>query len=238
MDHERPSVTRVPSRPLVGRGALGRLASITVVLTAAGLGFLAGANVAPAPSAIPAPGPTTSGPVQTVPASSPAEPSDVPIGVYHVTALEAQALAQVVRFYDAYDAGHLADAMAMLSDNPRLTDCDYQARATFVLAGRAAVSDYLTERFANSDYWGVEFYQGSPETEIAVTTMQVVIIPRQRQSIDLAGLAAVGGMKHDFAGLLFYALVDRRSLRITELDWGAHDIAPGAEAALCDPTTG
>jgi hypothetical protein len=227
MSDQLPTLTKVPSPGLLGRRDRWRqVATIVAILAAAAVGFFGGVNVASAPTARPSHN-------ATVAAASPSPVVTFRTGLYHVTTLQAEALATLAGFYAAYDDGRLADALAALSPNPTVIDCDYHSRTIRTFTG-VAVSTYLQGQLASGDWWSVD-YQGQPETEIQLTTVHVTVIPRSRQSRELIDLGAIGGMKHDFAGQLFGAIVNARSLKITALDWGATDLSSATEAELCDP---
>jgi hypothetical protein len=235
-DNHGPRLEKVPSPGFLGPVRQARrFALIAAILLAASLGFVGGINMAPAqPSPSSPPIATGTAPVQTTATVS--KPSSLPAGVYHLTAEEAQALAVVVRFYTAYNAGQLSDVLATLSDGVRLIDCDYRSRMIRTLVGRAAISDYLRGQVAAKDYWSVRYYQDQPEG-IQSSTLQVVIQPLSRKSLDLMELGVPGGVKTDFAGLVFSVVVDGRTLRITKLNWGPAETAAVTEARLCSPTS-
>lgn len=238
MDNHGPPLEKVPSPGFLGPvRAARRFALIAAIFLAASLGYVGGINMTPAqPSPSSAPIATSIAPVQTTAVATPvSEPSSLPVGVYHLTADEAQALAVVVRFYTAYNGGQLSDVLATLSDGARLVDCDYGSRTIRTFVGRAAISDYLGAQFASSDFWTVRYYQERPPDEIQSSTL-VVIHPLSRKNLGLGELGAPGGVKTDFAGLVFPVIVDRRTFRITKLDWGPIATAAGTEARLCSPT--
>ena len=238
MDNHGPPLEKVPSPGFRGPVRLARrFALIAAIFLAASLGYVGGINMTPAqPSPSSAPIARSTAPVQTATTAPVSEPSSLPVGVYHLSAEEAQALAVVVRFYTAYNGGQVSDVLATLSDGARLVDCDYRSRTIRTFVGRAAISDYLGAQFASSDSWTVRYYRERPPDEIQSSSL-VVIHPLSRKSLDLGDLGAPGGVKTDFAGLVFPVVVDRRTFRITKLDWGPIATAAGTEARLCSPTS-
>jgi hypothetical protein len=238
MDNHGPPLEKVPSPGFRGPVRLARrFALIAAIFLAAGLGYVGGINMTPAqPSPSSPPVATSPAPVQTATTAPVSKPSSLPVGVYHLTAEEAQALAAVVRFYTAYNGGQLSDALTTISDGARLIDCDYRSRTIRTFVGRAAISDYLGAQIGH-DYWTVRYYQERPPEEIQSSSLQVVIHPLSRKSLDLIELGASGGVKTDFAGLVFPVVVDRRTLLITMLNWGPTETAAGTEARLCSPTS-
>ncbi|HEY8989980.1 MAG TPA: hypothetical protein VIM39_13225 [Candidatus Limnocylindrales bacterium] len=194
MGNDKAPVSRV-SPSIAGRG-VALLPRVVVVALIVGLGsFMAGLQLGQTREVSPIPAPTGSTqapsassqptPVQT--ATPAITPSTLPAGVYHVTEIQANEIAQAARFYAAYNAGKVANLMALLSDRPRWVDCDYSTRMTVTLVGRVAVTDYLRIRFAEHDTWVVEFIQENPDNE-----HQVVIVPIQRESSRLLSLGAPG----------------------------------------------
>ncbi len=190
-------------------------------------------EVVPMPPPTSPPGSSTTASLEPTSNPTPAgvfPASPLPVGVYHLTQAQANAVAQVARFYSAYNAGQLSAITSRLSDRPRLVDCDYTTRKTVTLVGRTTVLDYLRARFAQRDRWTVEF-----DKENSENPNTVVVLPVERVSDELRSLGASGGVKRDFAGLDFYLVLESGDLRVSEIQWGTDGVGIGAEARLCQP---
>jgi hypothetical protein len=154
--------------------------------------------------------------------------SPLPLGAYHLTEIEASQLAQVSRFYVAYNAGRLATVMALLLARPILFDCDYATHTIVTLDGRGAIEAYLRSRFAEHDRWTVEFYQ-----DYSTDERQVVVMPLQRANDTLLRLGAPGGVKRSFPVLLsLYFDLDRTHL--DAISWRSV-MGPQTVTQLCSP---
>jgi hypothetical protein len=153
--------------------------------------------------------------------------SPLPIGEYHLSEDQALDLASVVAFYRAYDAGDMASSMDLLSSAPRLADCDYRTGEAKTFVGRSAVQSYLIKKFADRDRWRVEFFQDDQNP----VPGQVVIIPIERTSQELAELGVPKGTKTKFPVELAIDLdADHHLLFV---DWATG--GPGVAKHLCQP---
>lgn len=217
MGAERPQLTPVSRGPQTP----WQLRGVAVGVVAVGIAVAAGMAVAqpatrqalPSPTAVPtaslgpqgSPSPTATELIESTP---------VPLGVYHVTPEEAAHLGAAKAFYDAYNAGSLDPALALLSASGRILDCAYASRTQATYSGRDGLTAYLRARFADHDYWKVEFYQEVPEN---INT--VVIFPLERRNDTLRRLGAPDGVKTSFP--LRFALTVAANGQVDYIQWGS-----------------
>ena len=71
---------------------------------------------------------------------------DLPVG-----APQARMVATLVAFLDAYNAGDVDRALALMTDDVSISDCDYRAPAVLSPIGRSAARQWLTDRAADHD---------------------------------------------------------------------------------------
>ena len=216
MATDRPQLTRVSRGPRPHQ-----LRGVAVGVVTAIVGFAAGIAVAKpaAPQAHPSPAATPTASVEPQGSPSPTatefvEPTQVPLGVYHVTPEEAAHLATATAFYDAYNAGSLEATLALLSATARILDCDYANRTQATYSGRDRLTAYLRARFADHDYWKVEFYQEAPEN-----LNTVVIFPLERRNDTLSRLGSPDGVKESFP--LRFALTVSANGLVDYIQWGS-----------------
>ena len=204
-----------------------------LVLVVAVAAFMVG--VAVNPTRVVAPnlsGPTPSPALSTVLATptltaAPVAPSSpLPVGVYHITQPEANAIAIASRFYAAYNTGRLATVMSLLSAAPHLTDCDYATHSEVILDGRTAIEAYLRARFAEHDQWTVEFDQENA----ANSRDLVVVLPLQRSNDTLRRLGAPGGVKRSFPED-FYLAFNPDGTHLDAIAWNTMSASVGPCAA-------
>ena len=91
-------------------------------------------------------------------------------GVTIVTVLvsDAPRVALAERFIDAFNRGDSAALLALLIDDPAVSDCDYMAAADVEFRGRDEVSGWLAARIADHDHLTVERIEnGNPDTSSA-----------------------------------------------------------------------
>jgi hypothetical protein len=91
-------------------------------------------------------------------------------GVTVVTVLvsDAPRVALVERFIDAFNRGDRAALLALLIDDPSVSDCDYTASANVEFRGRSQVSQWIAGRIADHDRLSVERIEnGNPDPSSA-----------------------------------------------------------------------
>ena len=67
------------------------------------------------------------------------------------TPIQAQGAATVVAFLNAYNAGDLSSALALLTDTVIVTDCDYRSATANRFDGKNQVVTWLQQRIADHD---------------------------------------------------------------------------------------
>jgi len=214
---DRPQLTPVSRGPR----APWQLRGVAVGVIAVVIAFAAGMAVAQPPPRQPVPSPTPVATTSLAPQGSPSptatefiESTPLPLGIYHVTPEEAAHLGAVKAFYDAYNAGSLEPALALLSATARILDCDYAHRTQATYSGRDGLTASLRARFADHDLWKVEFYQEAPEN-----VNSIVIFPLERRNDTLRRLGAPDGVKKSFP-LLFVLTVGANGL-MDYIQWGS-----------------
>jgi hypothetical protein len=109
-----------------------------------------------------------------------------------LSAVDAREVATVVAYLDAYNAGRVDEALALLADRPAYYDCDYAGQGltavatTAMAGGRQAVADWLRARFADHDHITLESLGVGPNTR----AVAVRIRRRTSDSLGRLGFAA------------------------------------------------
>lgn len=110
-----------------------------------------------------------------------------------LTATQARATAVVVAFLDAYNAGDLSSALALLTEDVLVSDCDYGKRATVTAYGKQGASAWLNSRIADHDRFVLaELYFGEPNAEGAFA---VAVSYERRTSDTLRSLGFPDGIR-------------------------------------------
>lgn len=77
---------------------------------------------------------------------------------------QATQVAAVMRFIQAYNAGHLDEALALLDKGIGWSDCDYTSGTQAVFRGKAKVAEWLRQRIADHDQLTVgAMFNGNPD---------------------------------------------------------------------------
>lgn len=83
-----------------------------------------------------------------VPPGTPAQADDTR---FSLTALQARQVAATVAFIQAYNAGHVEEAVGWLDDAVVASDCDYERADVLLVSGKAQARQWLAQRAANHD---------------------------------------------------------------------------------------
>ena len=78
------------------------------------------------------------------------------VTVATVLVSDAPRVALAERFIDAFNRGDRAALLALLIDDPSVSDCDYRAAADVEFRGRDQVSQWIAARIADHDHLTVE----------------------------------------------------------------------------------
>jgi hypothetical protein len=70
---------------------------------------------------------------------------------FSVAARQAEEVAVIVAFLRAYNQGRLDEALALLEDTVRVSDCDYQTVNAVLFTGKSDVATWLRQRIADHD---------------------------------------------------------------------------------------
>jgi hypothetical protein len=98
-----------------------------------------------------------------------------------LNAAQARGAATVVGFLDAYNAGRLEAALALMADRFVWSDCDYGKGSVVNGVGKESATAWLRERFADHDQLTLAgFYFGVPN-EVG---MFAVAVSYQRRTSD------------------------------------------------------
>ena len=90
------------------------------------------------------------------------------VTVVTVLASDAPRVALAERFIDAFNRGDRAAMLALLTDDPTVSDCDYVAAADIEFRGRDQVSQWIAARIADHDHLTVERIEnGNPDPSSA-----------------------------------------------------------------------
>lgn len=92
--------------------------------------------------------------VSSIPSSAgavvPLSPTPLPL-TFHASASQARMVATVLAFIDAYNAGRVDAALAVLAPDVHASDCDYRTASPVFLDGTDAVRQWLRDRAADHD---------------------------------------------------------------------------------------
>jgi len=93
--------------------------------------------------------------------------------VFSVTRQQAAEVVMVARFVDAFDAGRVNEAMALLGEEFGGSDCDYRHVAVVSFSGRQPTQDWLRPRAADHDRLDIrEVYNLNPDQPGGVVGVQ------------------------------------------------------------------
>ncbi len=86
---------------------------------------------------------------------------------FSVAARQAEEVAVIVAFVRAYNQGHLDEALALLDDTVRVSDCDYQAVNAVLFTGKSQVATWLRQRIADHDQLHIsQIVNENPDDEL------------------------------------------------------------------------
>lgn len=112
-------------------------------------------------------------------------------GVTIVTALasDAQRVALVQRFIEAFNRGDRSALLALMGDGSVVSDCDYTNAAVVDVAGRDQVSAWLDSRIADHDRFATELIENS-NTDESAPALGVTFARRSNDSLRKLGFTA------------------------------------------------
>lgn len=113
-------------------------------------------------------------------------------GVFSVIGAQAQEIAAVVAFLDAYNAGRLQSALARFAADAVVSDCDYRKVEDMDFHGRTEISGWLRARMADHDHLMVgRIYNENPEQPVGVVGVEY----QRRTSDTLRALGFASGIR-------------------------------------------
>lgn len=80
-----------------------------------------------------------------------ASPAPLRTGTFSLSTRQAREVATVVAFLDAFNSQRLRQALALLSPDVVVSDCDYRQERSVEFVGQAEVVTWLRRRFADRD---------------------------------------------------------------------------------------
>ena len=114
-----------------------------------------------------------SSPTSAVSPASAAGSSTEGIPVSQFNPIQAQGAATVVAFLNAYNAGDLSSALALLTDTVIVTDCDYRTVTAKRWDGRNQVATWLQQRIADHDNLALHAQQPGVPNEAGSFAMAI-----------------------------------------------------------------
>ncbi len=184
---------------------------IVRALTLVALALVAGCTSAPPSSSDtqqPAP-PVNSPSLSVSPRAGPSlTPTPLPL-TFLTSAQQARMVATLVAFLDAYNAGRVEVALALLTSDVSISDCDYRAvRVTFA-NGTEAARQWLRDRAADHDQLVLESVRN--ENPDPSTGSHVVAVAYTRRTSDtLRSLGFVNGVEPRTATKVVFMSSDDR----------------------------
>lgn len=197
-----------------------RLALATLLLTT-GCAPMTTVSAPPAPPSASASTPAA----PATPAVGSAGPAPAPTPVtFRNSAPQARRVATVVTFIDAYNGARLDAALALLTTDVSLSDCDYRTASTVSLSGTDAVRQWLTDRAADRDQLVLE----SIVNENPDPTARVVAVSYAKRTSDtLRSLGFSNGVTPRIATKVVFTMSDDRIRAFQN----------GGNSELCRPTS-
>jgi hypothetical protein len=113
-------------------------------------------------------------------------------GVTVVTALvsDRPRVDLAFRFIDAFNQGDRATLLALFSDDPAVSDCDYVAAADVEFRGRDQVSQWIAARIADHDDLVIERVENGNQ-DPSSAAIGVTFVRRSSDSLRALGFASI-----------------------------------------------
>jgi hypothetical protein len=138
--------------------------------------------------------------------STPQAPTPTPL-TFHNSAAQARMVATVVAFLDAYNGGHVEAALALMTEDASVSDCDYRTASGVIAARTDAIRQWLKDRAADHDQLFLEsILNENPEPS---TGSHVVAVSyATRMSDTLRALGFPNGVRPRFATKVVFGSSD------------------------------
>lgn len=99
-------------------------------------------------------------------------------------------VATLVAFLDAYNAGRVDAALALMTENAGVSDCDYRAAANISASGTHAIRQWLSARAADHDQLVLESIANeNPEPSTGSHVVAVTYARRTSDTLRALGFA-------------------------------------------------
>ena len=157
-----------------------------------------------------APAPTSPVPTSVAAVASPTRPAPTPTALtFQISASQARIVATLIAFLDAYNAGHVDTALAMLTPDVVTSDCDYRGVRVTTANGTAAVREWLRERADDHDQLVLESVAN--ENPDPASGSHVVAVTYSRRTSDtLRALGFPNGIAPQLASKVVFTATDDR----------------------------
>ncbi len=140
-------------------------------------------------------------------------------------------VATLMAFLDAYNSGHVDAALALLTDDVGISDCDYRAGRVVTADGGADASQWLRERAAEHDQLILDtIWNGNPEPGSGSHVVAVGYL--RRTSDTLRSLGFANGIVPQSATKVIFTTADDRIRAFANGPFGA---PYGAVKTICGP---
>jgi hypothetical protein len=186
-------------------------------------------------SALPSPTVTQQPSVES-PAAEAASPQTTsplvsPVGdVFSVSGVQAIQVDLIVRFVTAFNAADLDTALGLMTDDPGMSDCDFERHVVVDMQGKARIRAWLRQRFADHDRMVIgRIFNMNPDSDRAVGVEFA-----NRVSDTIVRLGAVGGV---IPGVVAKVVFDAAGHRIAKIANGPFGADPAVVAQLCSVAT-
>jgi hypothetical protein len=166
-------------------------------------------------------------PATEVASPQPTSPLVSPGGdVFSVSGVQAIQVALIVRFVTAFNAADLDTALGLMTDDPEMSDCDFERHEVVDMQGKARIRAWLGQRFADHDRMVIGgIFNVNPDSDRAVG-----VEFSNRVSDTIVRLGAVGGV---IPGVVAKVVFDADGHRIATFANGPFGADPAVVARLC-----
>jgi hypothetical protein len=150
----------------------------------------------------------TPSPSSPPPAARTAAPTPDPL-TFRVGGSQARMVATLVAFLDAYNSGDVSRALALVSDDVSISDCDYRGPTLLNAIGRDATRQWLTDRVADHDQLTLESIRN--ENPDPTSGSHVVAVSYSKRASDtLRALGYPNGIVPQTATKVIFTAADDR----------------------------
>jgi hypothetical protein len=146
--------------------------------------------------------------------------------VFTVSGVQAIHVALIVRFVTAFNAADLDTALGLMTDDPGMSDCDFERHDVVDMRGKAQIRAWLGQRFADHDRMVIgRIFNMNADSDLAVG-----VEFSNRVSDTIVRLGAVGGV---IPGVVAKVVFDTEGHRIAKFANAPFGADPAVVARLC-----